>query len=120
MDEHKVYIIRIKALQNTEEASFNDPEDFDVDSSGYVFEYGASVANNISDTVSDIIGTRGEYVDWVELSTDELFAEEWVIYDDDCIEELQIQNYGLDEVEVIIEESRNTWINDDGEWQIKV
>ena len=68
--------------------------------------------------VADIIGSRGEYLDWVELDLEEIFAEEWVIFDDECLEELRIQDFGLEEVDINIEESPNVWVKMNGEWQI--
>jgi len=119
MEEHKFYVIRIKAIESSTE--FSEPDDLDeteYDTTEYVLEHGASVASNISENIADIIGSRGEYLGWVELNSDEIYAEEWVIYDEDCLDELQMQDFGLEDVEVIIEESLNKWGKIHGEWQM--
>lgn len=119
MEEMKFYIIRIKAIET--ENDYGDPSDLDdteFDSTEYVLEQGASVASNISETIQDIIGSRGEYLGWVELNEDEVYAEEWVIFDEDCLDELQMQDFGMEDVEVILEESINKWEEINGEWQM--
>ncbi|MFC1729871.1 hypothetical protein ACFL6I_05995 [candidate division KSB1 bacterium] len=118
MEERKFYIIRIKAPQKTPDLSESGDEEVEYNTAEFALENSSLIASNISNMVADIIGSRGEYLDWVELDLEEIFAEEWVIFDDECLEELRIQDFGLEEIDIHIEESPNVWVKMNEEWQI--
>jgi len=118
METQKFYIIRIKTIQNIDDMAADEPDDPELNPVEYVLNHSIALSSNIPKLVADFIGDRGEYLDWVEMNNDEIFAEEWVIYDEDIVEELQMQDFGVDDVEIIIEESSNKWEKIDGDWQI--
>ncbi|MFC1555634.1 hypothetical protein ACFL67_00980 [candidate division KSB1 bacterium] len=117
MEELKFYVIRIRLPEDSTYWSGTD-DDGDYNTAEYALEHGATMATNLSEMVADIIGSRGEYLDWIPLEMDELFAEEWVINDEDCISEIEMQDFGFSIVNVTVELSPNRWENSNGEWQI--
>ncbi|MFC1564502.1 hypothetical protein ACFL6G_06165 [candidate division KSB1 bacterium] len=119
MEDFKVYFIRLVTQDVSLTWSETSPDDYDYDADDFAIDGGtASMTSDHADTISNMIGERGEYLNWLELAVDEIFCEEWLIFDEDCLEDLREHYLAYDDIELIIEESTNNWEKVDGEWQL--
>ncbi len=117
MDDKKFYFLRIISQDTSLGWSETSPDDYDYDSDEFAIDGGtASMDGDYAETIANIIGSRGEYLDWVELQVGEVYCEEWAIMDEVCLEDIHQHYLGHDEIEVIIEESPYEWVKKGGEW----
>jgi len=117
--KYKPFIIKIRNQEVAQNWSDTSPDDYDYDSDDFAIDGGsATMDSDYGEIIKTLIGDEGEYVDWLELGVDELFCEEWVIYEEDILENLAEHFLGYDDVELIVEESMNEWKKINGEWVI--